>query len=160
MRHRLNKGELEYKFETTHLCFLTFTGKNEFNLPKKTKTGTGGQVIFEDKATFTLQTHKNKRWIRRGSIKILRKVEHALKVHVWGCISSNGFGQIFCFVPNLSSDLMCKIYSKKLVYSAIQLYGEGEKEWQLYEDNDPKQMSKLCKAKKVELSINRITTLP
>ena len=42
----------------------------------------------------------------------------------------------------------------------MQLYGEGEKEWSLYEDNYPKHMSKLCKAKRIEISIDRITTPP
>ena len=40
----------------------------------------------------------------------------------------------------------------------MQLYGEGEKEWSLYEDNHLKHMSKLCKAKRIKLSIDKITT--
>ena len=160
VRRRLNEGELKYKFETAKPLLSDIHREKRLQFAKENQNRNWFQVIFADESTFTLQAHKMKIWIRRGSIKILRTVKNPSKIHVWGCISSNGFGQIICFVQILNSDLMCKIYSQQLIYSVMQFYGEGEKECSLYEDNDPKHMSKLCKAKRIELSIDRITATP
>jgi len=89
--------------------------------------------------------------------KVVRTVKHPAKVHVWGCFSAQGFGEIICFERNLDAEFMCNIYKRGLLPSAAKLFGEGNKDWMLQEDNDPKHRSKLAKGWKTE---NNIIELP
>lgn len=84
-------------------------------------------------------------------------MKHPAKVHVWGCFSASGFGEIICFQRNLDAEFMCHIYEKGLLSSARRLFGDENLDWILQEDNDPKHRSKLAKAWKAR---NDITELP
>ena len=96
VRSRLNEDELEHKFETTKPLLSDIHRGKRLQFAKENQNRNWDQVIFADESTFTLQAHKKKRWIRRGSIRILQTVKHPSKVHVWGCISSNGFLSAGC----------------------------------------------------------------
>ena len=48
---------------------------------------------------------------------------------------------------------MCTIYEKGLLPSACKLFGEGNIEWILQEDNDPKHRSKICKKWKEDFGV-------
>ena len=74
-------------------------------------------------------------------------------MHVWGCFSTSGFGKLICFQRNLDSLFMCTIYENGLLPSACMLFGEGNIEWILQEDNDPKHRSKICKKWKEEFGV-------
>ena len=84
---------------------------------------------------------------------MFRSVKHPPKVHVWGCFSASGFGKLFCFQRNLNAEFMCTIYEQGLLASTSKLFGEGNIDWILQEDNDPKHRSKIAKKWKEENGI-------
>ena len=79
-------------------------------------------------------------------------IKHPLKLHIWGCFSSKGFGEIFMFTQNLNSDLLCTIYERALLPSAEIWFDD----WILQEDNDPKHMAKKSQKWKVEHNVHRM----
>lgn len=61
------------------------------------------KVIATDETTFRLNTVRQMHWQLQGSRTIKRTVEFPIKVHVWGSMTSKGFGKIACFKHNLES---------------------------------------------------------
>jgi len=102
------------------------------------------QVIFTDETTIRLNSVKGLVWNLPGKKKIVRTVKHPIKVNVWGCFSSKGFGRIVCFNENLNAELMCDIYKYGLLPTARKQFGHDSTLWKLQEDNDPKHTSKLA----------------
>lgn len=78
-----------------------------------------------------------------------------VKVNVWGCISSHGYGYLYIFEENLASLLMCTIYQDALLPSVADLFGDNQ-EWLLQEDNDTKHISNLSWNIKAGNNINCI----
>jgi hypothetical protein len=115
------------------------------------------QVIFTDESTFQLFRSNKKVWQFGGRRKVFRTVKHPPKVHVWGCFSAQGFGNIICFQKNLNAQYMCTLYERGLLTSADKFFGDENLEWFLQEDNDPKHRSKICRKWKEE---NEIRVLP
>jgi hypothetical protein len=75
---------------------------------------------------------------------VIRTVKHPVKIHVWGSVSSTGFGKCFLFTENLDATLMTKIYKRALLPSREMLFEGRFSSMILQEDNDPKHRSKLC----------------
>ena len=96
-------------------------------------------------------------WQFPGKRKIFRSVKHPLKVHVWGCFSASGFGELVYFQQNLNAELMVEVYKIGLISSANKLFGDGFIRWVLQEDNNPKHRSKIVKRWKEE---NNVEVLP
>ncbi len=96
-------------------------------------------MLFTDESTFRLFQGGRRVWRRPGEQVVRRSVKHSPKLHVWGCVSTNGFGKIYIFQKNLKAELLIKIYEEALLPSAEQLF-DGP--WILQEDNDPKHKSK------------------
>src|SRR5579885_2916391 len=71
----------------------------------------------------------------------IRKRKHYPKIHVWGCFSSKGFGQIVLFRENLTSKKLVDIYKQGLLPSIKVFKGNSRI---LVEDNDAKHTSKLA----------------
>ena len=67
-------------------------------------------VIFSDEATVCLNPPKRHVWHLSRKRKVVRTVKNPIKVNVWDCFSSSGFGHINCFRGNLNAGLLCKIY--------------------------------------------------
>lgn len=130
---------------------------NRLEWAKRHQNFDWNKVIFTDESTFQLFQQKRKVWQFIGRKKIFRSVKHPQKVHVWGCFSSSGFGKLVCFQRNLDANFMCRIYERGLLPSASQLFGEGNLDWILQEDNDPKHTSKIAKKWKAE---NNVKILP
>ena len=65
------------------------------------------------------------------------------------------FGGVF-LLQGLAN-FMCSIYEQGLLASAHELFGEGNIDWILQEDNDPKHRSKIAKKLKEE---NKVKVLP
>ena len=59
-----------------------------------------------------------------------------------GCLSASGFGRLICFQQNLNAEFMCNIYERGLLASANGFFGDGNLDWILQEDNDPKHQSR------------------
>lgn len=104
------------------------------------------RVIFTDESTFELDCQMTHAWQFRGIPKIYRTVKHPVKVSVWGCFSSRGFGKLVIISGTLESKQMVEIYENGLLPSAQRFYGKKNKNWYLLEDGDPKHTSKLSKA--------------
>ena len=83
-------------------------------------------------------------------------MKHSAKVHVYGCFSEEGFGNIYCFTNNLNADLLCTIYETSLLPSAGIFFGKDNHSWSLQEDNDPKHMSKKAQKWRKENQVKRI----
>ena len=113
-------------------------------------------VIFSDETTFQLFTYSKKVW-RFGYLgKIRRKVKHPPKIHVWGCLTSSGFGKLYLFTHSLNGQLLIEIYKKTLLPSVKMHFGDLRNEWFLQEDNDPKHMSNIAKKWKLNHDVKRL----
>ncbi|CAF1518427.1 unnamed protein product [Adineta ricciae] len=98
------------------------------------------EVIFSDETTICLNSVKGLVWNLPGKKKVVRTVKYPIKVNVWGCFSSKGFGRILCFRQNLDARFMCTIYKHGLLPAAYKQFGRDSTSWKLQEDNDPKHM--------------------
>ena len=72
---------------------------------------------------------------------------------MWGCFLALGFGNIFLFKNNLTSELLLNIYQQCLIPSAHKWFGKSSGPWFLLEDNDPKHTSKKAKQWKQDNNI-------
>lgn len=97
------------------------------------------KVLFTDECTIKLFQGARKVWRRKGEHVVRRSVKHPPKVHIWGCMSKGGFGEVFVFKENLNADRLCKIYEQALLPSSDKLF---RSDWILQEDNDPKHKSR------------------
>ena len=102
------------------------------------------QVIYSDETTVHLNFVKGLVWNLPGKKKVVRTVKHPIKVNVWGCFSSRGFGRVVCFRQNLDSKFLYDIYKLGLLPTARKQFGPDSTFWKLPEDNDPKHTSKLA----------------
>src|SRR4051794_16886313 len=80
-------------------------------------------------------------WRSIRSAVCVEKEKHAPKVHVWGCMSAAGVGEIHVFTENLDAVLMKKILKEHLMKSANKFWPTGL--WHFQQDNDPKHTSRL-----------------
>ena len=101
-------------------------------------------MIFSDETTVRLNSVKGLVWNLPGKKKVVRTVKHPIKVNVWGCFSSRGFGRVVCFRQNLDSKFLCDIYKRGLLPTARKQFGADSTFWKLQEDNDTKHTSKLA----------------
>ncbi|CAK9806971.1 Transposable element Tcb1 transposase [Anthophora quadrimaculata] len=111
-------------------------------------------IIFTDESSFWAWIPQKRAWSMKGHPMLQRTVKHPIKVHVWGCFCSLGFGNLYLFTDTLDAKLMLKIYEKCLLKSAKVWFGEDNTSWMLQEDNDPKHRSRLCRDWKAENGIN------
>lgn len=157
IRRRLQEAKGKYSRPILKPLLTEKHRHQRLNWAKKHKNFDWNKVIFTDESTFYLNQPIGKTWNFPGKKKVIRTVKHPAKVHVWGCFSASGFGEIICFQRNLDAEFMCHIYEKGLLSSARRLFGDENLDWILQEDNDPKHRSKLAKAWKAR---NDITELP
>ena len=113
------------------------------------------QVIFSDEATVCLNPLKRHVWHLSGKREVVRTVKNPIKVNVWGCFSSSGFGRIYCFRGNLNADF-AKFYKYCLLPITRNQFDRKSNEWTLQEDNDAKNMSKLANEWILKHRIHRI----
>lgn len=101
-------------------------------------------VVFTDESSFVVYNYWRKAWTTKSNRFVQRTVKHPKKVHVYGCFSSKGFGRLIIFTRNLDAQFMVKLYQNGLLKSIEKLFGRGNRDWILQEDNDPKHRSRLC----------------
>ena len=143
IRRRLNEAGGKFVKEISKPLLSERHRANRLKWAKEHENFDQDNVIFTDESTFQLYLSNRKVWQFIGRRKVFRTVKHAQKVHVWGCFAASGFGKLICFQRNLDAIFMCTIYEKGLLPSAQELFGEGNIEWILQEDNDPKHRSKI-----------------
>ena len=108
---------------------------------KNNKNMDWSKVIFTDETSISQFSKPKNVWRQKGEIIKVPTVKHSGKVHVYGCLSEKGFGNIYCFKTNLNSNLLCNIYKTNLLHSAKIFFGKDNHSWILQEDNDPKHTS-------------------
>jgi transposase len=113
-------------------------------------------VIFTDECSMNINIKKKRVWHKPGKKLVIRTIKHPTKVHIWGCLSSKGFGCCYVFTSNLDADLMVEIYKKALLPSATKMFGSDTSAWILQEDNDPKHTSKKAAKWREEEGITRL----
>jgi hypothetical protein len=157
VRRRLNEQGL-YKLQPLKKPLLSDTNRdNRLEWAKKNKKTNWSKVIFTDETTIFQFSKPKKVWREKGEIVKTPTVKHSVKVHVYGCFSERGFGNIYCFTENLNSELLCTIYKKTLLPSARNFFGENNHSWKLQEDNDPKHMSEKAQKWREENQVKRIS---
>jgi hypothetical protein len=157
VRRRLNEQGL-YKLQPLKKPLLSDANRdNRLKWAKKNKNTDWSKVIFTDETTFSQFSKPKKVWRYKGEKVKAPTVKHSAKVHVYGCFSEKGFGNIYCFTTNLNAELLCTIYKTTLLPSAKTLFGKDDHSWILQEDNDPKHMSTKAQKWKVDNDINRIS---
>lgn len=112
--------------------------KSRLKWAKANRNTDWSKIIFTDETTVSQFSKPKKVWRKKGEIIKVPTVKHPGKVHVYGCFSEKGFGNIYCFTNNLTGDLLCKIYETTLLPSAGIFFGKDDHSWILQEDNDPK----------------------
>lgn len=160
VRRRLQQSGI-HLLPTTTKPLLTEAHRQKRMTWATTNTDTDwDQVIFTDETTIKLFQHRKKVWRRKGEVKIRPTVKHPLKVHIWGCFSSHGFGRICCFTKNLNAAYLKQIYQKCLLTSARKWFGANPTAWVLQEDNDPKHTSAAATRWREENQVNRMVWPP
>jgi transposase len=156
VQRRLNEAGAKYNRPMSKPLLTKHHQERRLKWARDHQNTDWNQVIFCDETTIRLNSVKGMVWNLPGKKKIVRTVKHPIKVNVWGCFSSKGFGRIVCFPQNLDAKLMCSIYRYGLLPTAYKQFGRDSTSWKLQEDNDPKHMSKLATNWKEEKGIERI----
>lgn len=112
-------------------------------------------VVFTDEATININIKRKKVWHKPGKKLVIRVVKHPIKIHIWGCVSSKGFGRCYVFTKNLNAELLVKIYSTAYLAS-IKKFGGSKSDWIMQEDNDPKHKSKLAAKWREDNNVDRL----
>jgi transposase len=153
---RLHEAGGKYNLPMSKPLLTEDHRKNRLKWAKRQRHTNWDQVIFSDEMTVYLNRMKRRVWNLPGGKKVIRTVKHPVKVNVWGCFSSKGFGRIICFEKNLNAEKMCDIYKRGLLPTARNHFGPDSTSWKLLEDNDPKHTSKLAKKWKAENGVKNI----
>ncbi|CAF3368546.1 unnamed protein product [Rotaria socialis] len=156
IRRRFNEAGARYSRPMSKPLLTERHRQNRLRWAQHHKTTDWNQVIFSDETTVRLNCVKGLVWNFPGKKKVIRTVKHPVKVNVWGCFSSKGFGRIVCFKQNLDAKFMCSIYKWGLLPTAQKQFGHDLTLWQLQEDNDPKHRSKLATNWREEKGIEKI----
>jgi transposase len=131
VRRRLNEQGF-YKLQPLKKPLLSDTHReNRLKWAMDNKKTDWSKVIFTDETTISLFSKPKKVWRQKGEIVKAPTVKHSAKVHVYGCFSEKGFGNIYCFTENLNSELLCTIYKKTLLSFARNFFGENDFSWML-----------------------------
>jgi transposase len=157
IRRRLNEQGL-YKLQPLKKPLLLDKHRdNRLEWAKTNKKTDWSRTIFTDETTIFQFSKPKKVWRLKGEKIKVPTVKHSIKVHVYGCFSEEGFGNIYCFTENLNAELLCTIYKKTLLPSAKKFFGEDNYSWNLQEDNDPKHTSEKAYRWRDEHHVNKIS---
>ena len=156
IRRRLNEAGAKFSPPMPKPLLNNDHQNNRLKWAKEHITMDWDQVIFSDETTLYLNLTKRWVWNLPGGKKVIRTVKHPIKVNLWGCFSSKGFGRIICFKENLNAELLCDIYKRGLLRTARRQFGPESTLWKLQEDNDPKHTSKLASKWRDENRVRKI----
>jgi transposase len=157
IRSRLNEQGL-YKLQPLKKPLLSDTNRDyRLKWARANKNTDWSKIIFTDETTIFQFSKPKKVWRQRGEKIKASTVKHSAKVHIYGCFTEDGFGNIYCFTQNLNADLLCTIYKTTLLSSARKFFGRDDHSWFLQEDNDPKHMSGKAQRWRKENQVKRIS---
>jgi transposase len=107
------------------------------------------KILWSDEAS-ALCGNYGQVWVQRrvgeawNPEYVTHREKHPDKVHMWGCFSAYGMGDLYLFEENLDGPLMVKILKECLLRSANRLFPPGQ--WFFQQDNDPKHKSHLVQS--------------
>jgi transposase len=157
IKRRLNEEGLHKLQPLVKPLLLEKHRENRLEWARINKKTDWSKIIFTDETTIFQFSKPKKVWRQRGEIIKAPTVKHSIKVHVYGCFSEEGFGNIYCFTENLNADLLCTIYKTTLLPSARKFFGKDNYSWFLQEDNDPKHKSGKAEIWRDKHDIKRIS---
>ena len=159
VKNRLNKQGI-YKLKPLLKPLLLDKHRDSrLQWAKNNKNMDWSKVIFTDETSISQFSKPKNVWRQKGEIIKVPTVKHSGKVHVYGCLTEKGFGNIYCFITNLNSDLLCTIYKTTLLPSAGIFFGKDNHSWILQEDNDPKHTSGKAQKWRKDNQVKRISWL-
>ena len=121
---RLNEAGARYNRSMSKPLFTERIRKNRLKWAQHHKATDWNEVIFSDETTIRLNSVKGLVWNFAEKKKVVRTVKHStIKMYVWGCFSSKGFGGIICFQQKLDAKFMCRIYKYGLLPTARKHFG-------------------------------------
>ena len=157
IRRRLKDAGLRYCTPLSKPLLTLKHQQDRLRWAKQVQNQDWNNVIASDETTFRLTTIRRMHWQVPGNRTIKRTVKFPLKINVWDCMATKGFGIIILFKQDLHSHFLCnEIYRNGLLPTARNVYGRS-KEWLLMEDKDPEHRSRLSRYWKVQ---RRIKELP
>lgn len=150
--------EAKWKYHNPLLKPLLSNGHriNRVGWAEKHRNFDWSSVIFTDETTFYLTSSGRKTWQSPLKRKMQRTVKFPQKLNAWGAFSAQGFGKLICFTENLNAELLCSIYERGLLSTALEQFGPKPGSWTLQEDNDPKHTSTLAKEWRVKHNVRRM----
>ena len=102
VKKRLDEQGL-YKLQLLKKSLLSDTHRdNRLKQAKANKKTDWSKIIFTDETTISQFSKPKKVWRQKGEIVKAPTVKHSAKVHIYGCFSEEGFGNIYCFTDNLN----------------------------------------------------------
>jgi transposase len=156
IRRRLKEPGAKFSAPLSKPLLTEKHRQNRLRWAEATRDIDWNRVIFSGETTVRLNQLKRFVWNLPGRRKVVRTVKYPIKVNVWGCFSSNGFGRVYCFRENLKADLLCTIYKRCLLPTARDHFGPNSADWKLVEDNDPKHMSQLANEWRSKHGVRRL----
>lgn len=154
IRRRLMASKLKYRSTLKKPLLSEKHVEKRISWAQENKDRDWDKVIFSDEASFWATNISPRAWSTADNRLVERTVKHPVKVHVWGCFSKRGFGNLNLFTGSLNAARMNQIYQKALLPSARRLFPSPSESWILQEDNDPKHRSRLCTAWKQDKGID------
>ena len=125
-----------------NLFFTEHRNRKRLIWAKSFRNYNWNQVMVTNETVFRLHDIKLFYWQHSSEGKVCRTLKYSIKVNVWCCLSSSGFGRIICFKNNLTSNFLCNnIYQNGLLPAARDNFGRS-RGWLLLEDNNRKHRSK------------------
>ena len=124
VQRRLNEQGL-FKLQLLKKPLLSDTNRDHrLKQAKANKNTDWSKIIFTDETTISQFSKPKKVRRQRGEIIKASTIKHSAKVHVYGCFSEEGFGNIYCFTENLKTELLCTVYKTTLLSSARKFFGK------------------------------------
>ena len=112
--------------------FLSDTHRdNRLEWAKKNMKTNWSKVIFTNETSISQFNKPKKVWKYKSKIVKVPIIKHSAKVHIYRYFSKKGFRNIYYFIKNLNSELLCTIYKKILLLSARNFFREDNNSWKL-----------------------------
>ena len=126
VRRHLNEAGARYNRPMSKPLLTECHRKNHLRWAQHHKATDWNQVIFSDETTIRLNSVKGLVWNFPEKKKVVRTVKHPIKVNVWGCFSSKGFGRINrTSTQNLCVGSISMISCQQLGYISAMIQRRG-----------------------------------
>ena len=136
IRRYLKSLDYAFKFPTKKPKLTKKNQEDRLKWALKHKKFDFSNVVFADEASFWLNGHVQKMWIKKGEEYLAETLAHPAKVHVWGHITGDGYLTRETFHTNLTAKVLVSIMKSCLTRGMNRSYGKGG--WILAYDKDPK----------------------